>query len=87
MLRDAETDATIEALEGLAAAGADVLGRLRDTSDPGERAALGAAFEARVDDLRAGLRRRHGLTDRQAAAILARALARISETARAAGVG
>jgi len=65
MQRDAWLDAE---LGRPASAVADLVGRLRVADAPAERAALRAAFAARVDGLRADIERRHGLTERQAAA-------------------
>ena len=84
MQRDAELDAELDALGRLASAVVDLVGRLRVADAPAERAALRAAFAARVDALRADIERRHGLTERQAVAVVARALARVSELRRAA---
>ena len=72
------------ALDGLLTAAATLLDRLRATRDPAERAALGAAFDARVAGLRAELVHRHGLDERAADAALARAVARLTDLVRGA---
>jgi hypothetical protein len=76
-------NATIEALNHVATAATELLARLPAAAAPAERAALRAEIEARLDDLQADLRRRHGLSERHAADVLARALAHIGEIARA----
>ena len=78
MQRDAESDAELDALGLLVSAVMDLLGRLRVADAPAECAALRAEFAARVDGLRADIGRRHGLTTRQAVAVVARALAHVS---------
>ena len=83
MPRDREPDAEHAALGHVADAATELLEQLRTTSDAGERATLGAVFAARIDGLRADLRRRHGLTDRDATAVLARALAHVEELGQA----
>ena len=82
MQRDEELDAELDALGRLASAVVDLVGQLRVADGPAERAALRAAFAARVDGLRADIERRHGLTERQAVAVVARALARVGEMRR-----
>jgi hypothetical protein len=78
----AEVEAT--ALADIATAAAELLERLQATSAPAERAALRTEFAARVDGIRADVGRRHGLTERHAVAVVARALAHVTELVRAA---
>ena len=87
MPRDAELDATIHALNDVTTATIDFLARLQAVSDPTERDALPGEFAARVGEIRADIVRRHGLSERQAAALVARALAYVSESARPAPLG
>jgi hypothetical protein len=84
MLHDAELDAEIDALGRLTSAVVDLLAHLRTTDDPAKRAVLGAEFAARVDDLQADLRHRHGLSERAAVGVVARALAHVGELGRSA---
>jgi hypothetical protein len=79
MRHDAELDAELDALGCLVGAAVDLLGQLRGAPAPAEHAALRAQFAARVDGLRSDIERRYGLTDRQAVAVVARALARVGE--------
>ena len=83
MPHHAAQDATIDALTAVSTAVIDLLAQLRAASAPDERDALGAGFAARVDGLRADLQRRHGLTDRDATAVIARALAHVEELGQA----
>jgi len=78
-----QTDAEGAALAALLAATVALLDRLRATSDPAERARLGADFEARVADLREDLERRTGLDQIAVEAAVARALGRVAELVRA----
>ena len=87
MPRDAEPDATIDALKDMATAMIDWLAQLRAVRDPAERDALQEEFVAQVDGIRADILRRHGVSERQAAAIVARVLADVREIARAAPLG
>ena len=80
---NAEMNAEIDALGHLAGAVVDLLAQLRTTDDPAERARLSTEFAVGLDDLRADLRCRHGLVDRDAGAALARALAHVEELGRA----
>ena len=83
MSHDPGPDAERDALAHLTDAVVDLLERLHATSAADERAALGAAFAARIDGLRADLQRRHELTDRDATAVIARALAHVEELGQA----
>ena len=84
MPHDPDPDAEHDALAHLTDAVIDLLERLQATSVADERATLGAAFAARIDGLRADLQRRHGLTDREASAMVACALADVEELGQAA---
>jgi hypothetical protein len=83
MPHHAAQDATIDALAAVSTAVIDLLARLRAADSPDERDALGAGFAARIDDLRADLGRRHGLTTRDAAAMVACALVHAGELGQA----
>ena len=78
-----QADAGGAALAALLAAVAALLDRLRATSDPAERARLGADFEAHVAGLHADLGRRTGFDRAGAEAAVARALGRVAELVRA----
>ena len=77
MRDEAEVAVEVAALDAVATAVTVLLERLRAASDPTERAAIGAEFIAMIDRIQADLGRRHGLTDRDAGAALARALIRV----------
>ena len=83
MPRDADLEATIDALNDVTTAMIDLLARVQAVSDPTERDALRGAFAVRVDEIRADIVHRHALSERQAMALTARALACIGEVARA----
>ena len=85
MSHDEELDATIEALNHVATAATELLARLPAAAAPAERTALKAAFDARLDDLQMDILRRHRLSERHAAEVLARALAHVGEIVRAGG--
>jgi hypothetical protein len=79
MQHDVGAEVEAAALADIATAAAELLERLRATSDPDERQALRAEFDARVDGLREDLERRHGLDEGRAEAVIARSLARVVE--------
>jgi hypothetical protein len=83
MSYDDGLNATIEALDHVAMAATELLARLPAAAAPAERAAMRAEIEAQLDDLQANLRRRHGLSERDAAGVLARVLAHVGEIVRA----
>ena len=83
MPRDREPDAEHDALGHVADAVMELLEQLQTTSDASERTAQGREFTTQVDGIRADLRARQGLADREAEAVLARALARVGDLVRA----
>ena len=86
MQRRDRTDAEATALSEVLAAVTELLDRLPATRHPDERAALGAAFDDQVRRVRADLARRYGLDEREAAAAVAAAAARIARPVPAASV-
>ena len=79
MRHEAWTEGEAAVFADLLDATARLLDRLGAVRDEAERAALGAAFEARIAELRDDVARRHALDARAADAAVARALASLAD--------